>query len=205
MSRRVTARLRRAVAPRCSVNMTNDPFRFAPRSVAGPRAAVAIRRRRPSGDSVGDKGRVPPDPADEVGAAVVLEALSEDVKPGHRRTAATLLDLAVPIEHRHQQPWVGPAISGGPQHGADPGCTQIELPYAGGSDDGPARLRGEYFGGQPIRRDVVLDAGEELVHPAPGLGNGRGQVGCEIDAMAVDSGQPADQAHAVGLQGGEVE
>jgi hypothetical protein len=173
--------------------------------MAGAGTVVVFGGRIPPGDVVGDEGRVAPHSAYEVGAAVVLEALPEDVEPGHRRAAAALPYLAVPVQHRQLQPWVGPAISGGPHQTADARGAEIELSYDGGGGDGPPRLRGEYFGGQPAHLDVVLDAGEELVHSALGVGDGGGQVGHEVYAMAVDAGQPADEVYPVGLEGREVE
>jgi len=88
-------------------------------SVAGGGAA---------GDVFGDKRCVPPDPADEVRAAMVLEALPEHVEPRNRSLAATRADVAVPVEHRHPKPRVVAAVSSGPDHGADAGGTQIEFP-----------------------------------------------------------------------------
>src|SRR5262245_42122800 len=132
--------------------------------MGGAGTAVPAVGGTTSRDQICDEGCVPPDAADEVGAAAVLEPLTEDVEPGHRRAAAAVPDLAVPVEHRQLQPGVRPAIAGGPHHVADTRRTQIEGPDDSGHGDGSARLRGEYLGGQPVRLDVVLDTGEEPAH-----------------------------------------
>src|SRR5262245_26037052 len=136
--------------------------------MAGTGTAARVGGGATSDDVVGNKGGVPPHAADEVGAAPVLEPLPEDVEPGHRRTAAALPELAVPVQHRQLQPWVGAAMAGGPHHAGDARGAQVEGPVQVWCGDGPGRLRGEYLAGQAVRRDVLLDGrGEPVQAPVP--------------------------------------
>jgi len=106
----------------------------------------------------------------------MLEALPEDVEAGHPRAPALLAYLAVLVQYRELQPRVGPAISGRPNDAANARRAYIELGHTRGIGDRSARFSREYLGGQPVRRDVRVDAGNEPIHPPLGVGNGGSQV-----------------------------
>src|SRR4051812_38592186 len=83
---------------------------------AGSRAGGA-HRRAAAGEVAGDEGGVVAHAVDEVGVAAVLEPLPHHVQAFDRRDAPALDDLAVPAQHRHLQPRVLAAVTGGPHDG----------------------------------------------------------------------------------------
>ena len=72
-------------------------------------------------DVIGDVRRVAADAADEVRAAVVLEALAEHVQPRHGRDAAALAELAAVSSTGRRSHGYATAVAGRPDHGADAG------------------------------------------------------------------------------------
>jgi hypothetical protein len=73
-----------------------------------------------------DEGGVVPGTADEGAGAPGLEALPDEVQAGQLGDAVAVPQLAPTVEHRHVQPAVVAAVTGGPQHGADAGGGQVD-------------------------------------------------------------------------------
>src|SRR5690606_6156890 len=111
-----------------------------------------------SDDVVGEMGGVATDAVDEVGVAVVLEALAQHVGPGDGGDAAALTDLTAPIEDRQLEPGVAAAVAGSPDDAANSRCGEVERLHRPERANRPERNRFEHLGCEAASLGVVVDA-----------------------------------------------
>src|SRR6476659_690986 len=158
--------------------------------------SVDGRQRPPGGDVVGEEGGVVTDAVDEVGVAAVLEAQAEGVQAVDRGDPPAVDDLAAGVEHRDVQPGVGPAVTGGPDDGADAAPAEVDRRGGGRRRQAAGANSLEHLALEVSGFDVLVDLAEQAPHASIGGRSGGRQVVGELGAFAVELDEPADQLHA---------
>ena len=126
-------------------------------------------------------------------------------RPGDRRDAPVVADLARGVEDGQREPRVAAPVPGGPDDGGDAPRPQVEVVGRAAGDDRTGRYGVEHLRGQPGGVDVRVDAGEELAPALVDGGDGRREVAGEADVGPVDADEAPGQLDAGGLERGQVE